>query len=150
MKGLSGCEDVILLSFFDGVGSAALALRSLDVRLRATLEWEIDQTATAVSTQACRCLRMKRGDLTADDPAKVATILQDFLKEKQSLILVTAGPPCPDYSKLNASAQGRTGTSGQLFVQFTEFLRKLEANVKLRSGRRQLQWHDQSAEDLVV
>ena len=88
MQGLSGCEDVILLSFFDGVGSAALALRSLDVRLRATLEWEIDQTATAVSTQACRCLRMKRGDLTADDrPAgfRQGEAVTDFGDSRPSL-----------------------------------------------------------------
>ncbi|CAE7654513.1 Dnmt3b [Symbiodinium sp. CCMP2592] len=130
--GLDQCGDVILLSFFDGVGSAALALRSLGVRVRATIEWENDPSALTVSAQSCKCLRLKRGDLTADDPQKIAIILQDFLREKKSTVLVTAGPPCPDYSKLNASAQGRAGDSGQLFVRFAEFLRQLESIMQMR------------------
>ena len=77
---------VILLSFFDGVG--------------ATLEWDIDPCALAVSSRACRCLRMKRGDVTADDPEAMATMLRDRLKERNSTVLGTAGPTCPDYSRL--------------------------------------------------
>ena len=126
---LADCGDIILLSFFDGLGSAALAVQSLGIRIRACLEWEVDPCAVAVASRVCKGLRMKRGDITADDPAQVATIIRDLLHEKPSIVLATAGPPCPDYSKINASAQGREGTSGQLFVRFTEFLQKLEAGV---------------------
>ena len=126
---LADCGDIILLSFFDGLGSTALAVQSLGIRIRACLEWEVDPCAIAVASRACKGLRMKRGDMTADDPEQVATILRDLLHEKSSIVLVTAGPPCPDYSKINASAQGREGSSGQLFVRFTEFLGKVEKAV---------------------
>ena len=42
VPGLENCGDVILLSFFDGIGSASLALSSLGVRVRATMEWEVE------------------------------------------------------------------------------------------------------------
>ena len=126
VKGLENCPDIILVSFFDSMGTAALALRSLGLRLRASVEWEIDPCVLAVSSGACSCLRFKRGDLLADNPEEVARLLQGMLAEHQSLIVVTAGPPCPDYSRVHASAQGREGGSGQLFVKFAEFLSRLE------------------------
>ena len=73
---------------------------------------------------------MKRGNLLHDDPAVVATMLQDLLRDKESLVLVTAGPPCPDYSRLSATSPGREGDSGQLFVRFAEFLQAVECKVQ--------------------
>ena len=130
VPGLQGCGDVILLSFFDGIGSASLAHESLGVRVRATMEWEIDPCAIAVSSKVSRGLRMKRGNLLHDDPGVVATMLQDLLRDKESLVLVTAGPPCPDYSRLSATSPGREGDSGQLSVRFAEFLQAVEAKVQ--------------------
>ena len=87
VKGLENCPDIILVSFFDSMGTAALALRSLGLRLRASVEWEIDPCALAVSSGACSCLRFKRGDLLADNPEEVARLLpQGMLAEHQSLV----------------------------------------------------------------
>ena len=85
VPGLQGHGDVVLLSFFDGIGSSLMALQSLGLRIRATLEWEVDPAALAVSANAGRCLRMKRGDITKDQPAQVAKILSDLLQGRNRL-----------------------------------------------------------------
>ena len=162
VPGLKGHGDVILLSFFDGIGSSLMALQSLGLRIRATLEWEVDPAALAVSANAGRCLRMKRGDITKDQPAQVAKILSDLLQETESTVLVTAAPPCADYSAANNSAQGREGASGSLFVTFVQFLRDVEAalgrrlpllveNVLMQSGT-DTEWFGQQlqAEPIVA
>ncbi|CAE7252455.1 DNMT3B [Symbiodinium sp. CCMP2592] len=41
-------------------------------------------------------------------------------------LLVTAGPPCPDFSRVH-DGPGRSGETGQLFKQFCDFLDELEA-----------------------
>ncbi|CAE7231732.1 Dnmt3b, partial [Symbiodinium microadriaticum] len=115
VPGLQNCGDVILLSFFDGIGSASLALESLRFKIQATMEWEIESSAIAVSSRVC---------------GVVATMLQDLLRDKESLVLVTAGPPCPHYSRLSATSSGREGDSGQLFVRFAEFLQSVETRVQ--------------------
>ncbi|CAE7417574.1 DNMT3A, partial [Symbiodinium microadriaticum] len=161
-KALQNHGDVILLSFFDGIGSASLALQSLGLRVRASLEWEVDEAALAVSTRVCKGLRMKRGDITQDDPAAVSRILQDLLQEQDSTVLVTAAPPCVDYSAANGSAQGREGASGSLFVSFVYFLQAIEKalgrsfpilveNVLLQSGT-DCQWFSEQlqAEPIVA
>ena len=153
---------MILLSFFDGIGSASLALQSLGLRVRASLEWEVDEAALAVSTRVCKGLRMKRGDITQDDPAAVSRILQELLQEQDSTVLVTAAPPCVDYSAANGSAQGREGASGSLFVSFVYFLQAIEKtlgrsfpilveNVLLQSGT-DCQWFSEQlqAEPIVA
>ena len=126
VPGLQDHGDLILLTFFDGVGSSVLALQSLGIRIRATLEWEIDAAALAVSSRVHKGLRMKQGDITMDDPATVAKIVGDLLREKESAILVTAAPPCTDYSAVNGSAEGREGASGSLFVKFVQFITAVE------------------------
>ncbi|OLP86253.1 DNA (cytosine-5)-methyltransferase 3A [Symbiodinium microadriaticum] len=126
VPGLQNHGDLILLTFFDGVGSSVLALQSLGIRIRATLEWEIDEAALKVSSQVYKGLRMKRGDITMDDPEAVAKIVGDMLREKDSAILVTAAPPCTDYSAVNGSAEGREGASGSLFVTFVHFITAVE------------------------
>ena len=62
----------------------------------------------------------------------VSRILRDLLQEHDSTVLVTAAPPCVDYSAVNGSAQGREGASGSLFVSFVHFLQAVEKDL----GRR--------------
>ena len=129
VPGLQGHQDIILLSFFDGVGSAAVALSSMGLRIRAILDWEVDPAALAVSAEAYKGLRFKRGDITQDDPEDISRILQQLLQDHPSRVLVTAGPPCPDFSTINASAQGKDGSSGHLFVVFVRFLQAIERTM---------------------
>jgi site-specific DNA-cytosine methylase len=72
------------------------------------------------------------GDFAHDDLHAVATLIDELDPDAQALILISGGPPCPDYSIVAASAKGRDGHEGQKFVTFTKFLTKLESLVHPR------------------
>ncbi|CAE7552837.1 Dnmt3b [Symbiodinium sp. CCMP2592] len=128
---LSGIDDVIILSMFDGMGSAVFAVQQLGVRIRALFVWEIDAAAVRVSNTLFKGLRFQRGDLEADDAATVAHMLQQMDPGARSPILVLAGPPCPDYSRLK-EGDGRQGKTGRLFQTFCDFLDALEHHLSDR------------------
>ena len=48
------------------------------------------------------------------------------VNKDRDVVLVTAAPPCPDYSRIQLDAAGRHGPSGNLSVEFTKFLEVLE------------------------
>ena len=121
--------EIIHLDFFSGAGSASLALRKLGVPVRALLSWEVDPAARAIAQKAFQGLRYDRGDFTQDEASAVATLVRDTCQGSRLPVLITAGPPCPDYSKIKSHPAGRDGSSGGLFVQFTQFLAELEAQL---------------------
>ena len=129
---LQAVRDVIILSFFDGMGSAAYAVQQLGVRVRALFTWEVDVPSNRVSKSLFKGLRFERGDITQDDPETVSNMLLDMDGEATSPILVMAGPPCPDFSKV-ATGQGRTGPTGRLFQVCCDFIAALEARLQRHS-----------------
>ena len=129
MPGLSLDRDVVLLSFFDGMGSAAPALTRLQVRVRAVIAWEVDPSAILVSKRMFRGLQFDRGDLEADDVDELARKLRALNEERRSLFFVCTGPPCPDFSRIKPDGQGRKGSTGRLFETFCHFLQELETQV---------------------
>ena len=60
-----------------------------------------------------------RGDLTSDDPAAVAAAVKAD-PEGKALIVVTAAPPCQDFSRIGQSP-GHAGQRGALFLATAEF-----------------------------
>ena len=68
---------------------------------------------------------------TAEEPMeriKKATAASDDL-----VVLFTAGPPCPDFSRINGStSKGRNGPECEKFVKFVELLRNLRAAADSR------------------
>ena len=40
--------------------------------------------------------------------------------------IIVGGPPCADYSKVNANRQGTAGKQGQYMIRFGELIRKIE------------------------
>ena len=58
----------------------------------------------------------------------VAGLLRDMDAEGSSPVLVMAGPPCPDFSRV-ASGSGRSGPTGKLFQVFCEFFEALESEL---------------------
>ncbi|CAE7943369.1 unnamed protein product, partial [Symbiodinium necroappetens] len=120
-------RDVVLLSFFDGLGSAAYALANLGVGLRALIVWETDEHAIKVSRRLFKGLRYDRGDIESDNASDLAAMLTALDPDKKVLILACAGPPCPDYSRIKASGAGRQGATGRLFQVFCALMTELES-----------------------
>ncbi len=76
--------------------------------------------------------------IVLDDADKAtASVIIEILKSKNvppgAIILLSAGPPCPDYSIIRGDrAQGRTGPEGRKFVDFCKTARELKATSPWR------------------
>ena len=117
---------VILLSFFDGIGSAALGCQRLGVDLAAFLSWETDPSCVRV-LQKHFPKAQHMGDFELTPPAVVADkVLRIWNDSPDAEVLTTAGPPCPDYSFIKEDAPGAEGESGRLFQAWCDWLALFE------------------------
>ena len=114
-----------MLAFFDGIGTAALALEGLGVKLAGYFSWEVDPECRKVVEHHFPFVQ-NRGDVAGDDPAAIATAVQNLDSENKATIVLAAGPPCPDFSVVNSSAQGRFGQEGHKFDLYCDLVEKLE------------------------
>ena len=127
-------SSVIHLDFFSGIGSATLALLRLGIKVRHVLSWEIDEAAILVARKASKKItKSQREILLDDDPAAAARAVEQVPGGAADLLVITAAPPCPDFSRVRPDAPGRHGQSGNLFVDFTKFMTAL---LNLLPGRR--------------
>ena len=140
VTGLQHCPEVILLSFFDGIGSAALLLQSLGIKIRACFEWEVDEAAISVSSRVPVQHRIRHGDLTKDDATQLAQELKKLRGSSDCLVLATAGPPCPDYSpikevrRLRQALRSLRGVYSKAEREFGAPFALLVENVVLQSS----------------
>ena len=111
--------DYVLLSFFDGIGAAPAILEHTHGKPLAAFAWEIDEACIKLTKDRLPWLR-HRGDLTSDDPAAVAAAVKKADPEGKALIVVTAAPPCQDFSRIGQSP-GHAGQRGALFLATAEF-----------------------------
>ena len=116
---------VIILSFFDGIGSGPFVFKELFGRPKAVFSWEIDQLCMNVSSYHVPETQ-HRGDLAADSPAALAAEILALDPDKTVRILILGGPPCPDFSSIKAQPAGRAGPEGMKFDQMCDFCDRLE------------------------
>ena len=123
---------IFLLSFFDGIGVAALAAQ--DHRKVAHLfTWEVDEAAQAVCDAQFGQIASHRGAIQDDSAEAIVAEINRLDPHAVHTILVTGGPPCPDFSRVNDDAAGRAGGTGRLFGVFCDILDALESHLKGRS-----------------
>lgn len=109
-------EEVILLSCFDGIGSAALILKGLVADISLHIAWEVDSDCLEV-LKARHPEAVIRGDFLKDDPAEVARAIHRHDPEGTKLVLFASAPPCPDFSRIRDDAP------------YCEFIRKVEMDI---------------------
>ena len=124
-------KEFIHLAFFDGVGTAELALEDVIGRPLAYLSWETCPDCIQVLDHHFPHVQ-HRGDLDDDDPVELARTIQQLDPSGRAVLLITGGPPCPDFSSIAESAQGKEGHEGSKFVRFSKFLSQLEGRLKPR------------------
>ena len=127
-------DSVILLSFFDGVGSAALACKRLGVVVKAFLSWENDTSCVRV-VQHHFPEAQHMGDFEKTPAAETAALVQNLRRQHPGAqLLVCAGPPCPDYSlqMKGDDAKGMDGESGRLFQVWCEWLTAFELAIQYK------------------
>ena len=118
----------ILLSFFDGIGSAALICSRLFAKNSTKwqgLAWEIDPDLVAFSSKQFPNME-HRGDIDSDEPSAVVERLRQLDPACKATVIIAAGPPCPDHSRIRSDAPGSQGSEGSKFLRFADF-KKLEA-----------------------
>eukprot|EP00435_Cladocopium_sp_Y103_P059759 s29_g21.t1 len=124
-------RPLILLSAFDGIGCAKLALDAVIAKtqyhLLAYIAWEIDGDCVHLTTIAHGADH--RGDITLDTSDSLVETIQTMNPNAEALILMCAGPPCPDYSRI-VEGPGKDGVEGIKFEIYAKW--KAEVTDKLR------------------
>lgn len=122
----------ILLSFFDGIATAALAVQDLQLDVKARISWEWDDECMAVSSHHFPDMQ-HRGNFELDTVDAILATLKEIDPHYAMHLIVTAAPPCPDYSRIRGiNAPGRSGEEGRKFDAWVALYLQLEA----RCGRR--------------
>ena len=133
---------IIVLSFFDGMGTGLKALQELIGSPLLVISWEIDVECNKVAHHHFPFMQ-QRGDFMADDPKEVAAIIRRHDEHQCCRILVLSAPPCPDFSVIKEDGPGLAGDEGSKFPKFAEFLSSLEHELS--------QWHfDLLCENVVM
>ena len=124
-------RPVALLSFFDGIGVAAQALKSLCVKPSLYFSFETD-----VACQRCCTSQQSsvehQGDALAVDPSRLASTLQTRCSS-DTVLLVCAAPPCHDFSAIRGAASpGVAGPEGAKFVSWAKWLQQFASVCTLQ------------------
>ena len=128
LHNMTPAHRVIVLSFFDGVGTAFIALENLCGPPALAMAWEIDPECIEV-TQTRFPYIVHRGDINQDSPTAVSEMIRKHDPHQTCVILLLAAPPCPDFSSITGNGQGFEGTEGCKFKAFVKFSQQLEAQL---------------------
>ena len=112
-KSLVGHLPVVHLSFFDGIGVSSEALRRISDNVLLTLSWETNKSCADFTHKRFGSIQM--GDVSHIDIDKTVAYVEEQMGKQEFIVLVTAGPPCPDFSRIRKSPKGADGESGWLF-----------------------------------
>ncbi|CAK0832382.1 unnamed protein product, partial [Prorocentrum cordatum] len=122
--------SVLLIGLFDGIGGLAVAFSRLPVRIAAFVAAETD-------AKARRVVRLRwPGVIDWGDVARVGSETVRDLFEAfgglVDLVVVAAGSPCQDLSRLNVGGRGLSGRKSSLFHEVPRILALLAAVFKDR------------------
>ncbi|CAK0805394.1 unnamed protein product, partial [Prorocentrum cordatum] len=122
--------SVLLIGLFDGIGGLAVAFSRLPVRIAAFVAAETD-------AKARRVVRLRWpgvidwGDVTRVGSETVRDLFEAF-GGLVDLVVVAAGSPCQDLSRLNVGGRGLSGRKSSLFHEVPRILALLAAVFKDR------------------
>ncbi|CAK0898854.1 unnamed protein product, partial [Prorocentrum cordatum] len=113
-------DEGILLSLFDGIGGGRRALDFLGLSVAAFATSEVDE-------EAARVVRYSWPDVAElGDVANIARACLERVRERAPMakwMLVTAGPPCTDLSRVKAGRKGLAGSRSRLFFDIERAVR---------------------------
>jgi len=139
-------EGITVLDCFAGIGIAILVLKKLNIKIKTIIHVEHDKLATHVyrwnhdseyntenRNDGIHHVFMKKFEkLVGVDQHDQERKFNRLWKKANGkpIDIVIGGPPCTDYSKVNAYRQGTKGEQGGYLVRFGKFIRSLELAQK--------------------
>ena len=114
-------RPILHLSFFDGIGAASVALQYLGANIVFTLSWETNPQCQALLQHHFQSIQ--HGDVSILTRPQLNEIIRHAAQGTEDLIiLITAGPPCVDFSRLRNQPPGMQGEQGNLLSRQTEII----------------------------
>ena len=125
---------VILLSFFDGIGTAALALQQLGYKIILYWAWEDNADCCTILARHHPQATI-RGDFRKETASNILEAIRQVDPAQKAIVLFTGGPPCPDYTRIKGDdALGRQGDEGRKFDEMIDLLDQVIPNVTHRQA----------------
>ena len=115
----------LLLSVFDGIGCIHLALEGIKAAPVASMAYEIDEECITLTKSRFPAIEHK-GDAMK---MKSKDILEWCTTHDASgllPLLVAAGPPCPDFSRVKANPEGLDGEEGRKFAHLAGCINQMK------------------------
>eukprot|EP00439_Symbiodinium_sp_Y106_P011130 s7285_g1.t1 len=122
-----GNPDIVLLSFFDGLGTACLCdeyCKGQGLRWKGA-SWEIDGNLVKLIAQHFPDV-VARGDFAKESATSLHDLVQTLDPGGKTIVVVAAGPPCHDFSRIRSDAPGHDGAEGSKFSRFAQLVVDLE------------------------
>ncbi|CAE7533633.1 unnamed protein product [Symbiodinium sp. CCMP2592] len=120
--------DIVMLSFFDGLGTACLICdeycSSNGLQWRGA-SWEIDPNLKKLLQEHFPEV-VQRGDFDQETPESLHNLVQELDPAGRATVVIAGGPPCHDFSRIRSDAPGHQGTEGSKFARFAQLVVDLE------------------------
>ena len=101
----------------------------------AYIAWETDRDSCELTGHYFDVYH--RGDIFEDDMDQLITLLDEIDPAATCTVVLTAGPPCVDYSDIKGpDAPGKSGPEGSKFVNFCKWQRELRDRLRDRPFKR--------------
>ena len=117
----SAGSGLAVFSWFAGIGVCDLTLKALGLQPQWSVAWESDPGCQEVLRMNCPGTELREDVLRIS-----ATELAGELRERSiTQVLLTAGAPCPDFSRIKDEPAGRQGQEGRKFDASVDILHDL-------------------------
>lgn len=124
---------LVVLDLFSGIGSAVLVLKKLKIAIKTVISVEHDRIAEHVTKYNHDA---NYNDGKSDDGInhvyrykkfeEIEDNLDSIIKEYGPFDLVVGGPPCIDYSPVNATRKGAKGQSGSYLLRLGALITNIQ------------------------
>jgi hypothetical protein len=126
-------HGLTVLDMFAGIGTATVCLKRLGLQISKIVRVEHDHISTHVYQENHDCSYNPTLADHGDIKHVYCQKFEDFRDNLEHMAethgpfdLVIGGPPCVDYSAVNARRQGAEGVQGRYTIEFGHLIRKLE------------------------
>ena len=130
-----GRKPAVVVDAFGNIGTAIIVLKRLCIDISKIIHIEHDKVATHVSRYNHDITynpNLPRQDGDSIEHVYYSTWeefqqnLEPIMKEHGPFDIIIGGPPCYDYTKVNARREGHEGEQGQYMLDFGRTIREIE------------------------